>query len=134
MTLKQIIQKYLEENNFAGLCSGECGCSKDDLFPCGEPIDDCQAALWMPCCDCDTPDDCQCPEGAPDGCFIVPVKYGGGMEKFNRKIIKKALKRHRVRRLYHCDWCRYGFGFLFPKCVNQPCNNMNKFQPRLKCK
>lgn len=75
--IKQIVQKYLEENNFAGLCSGECGCSKDDLFPCGMPGDDCRAALWMPCNDCNPDIDRSrpyCEDG--DGCYYVPVKYG----------------------------------------------------------
>lgn len=73
MNLKQIVQKYLDENNYAGLCSGECGCSKDDLFPCGEPHPDCQAAVWMPCYDCDrNPGDCY-GDGGFDGCYIVPI-------------------------------------------------------------
>ncbi len=77
MTLKQIVKKYLEENNFAGLCSGECGCSKDDLFPCGEPGNDCKAALFKPCDDCPIE---VCNRGAivGNGCYYAPVKYGEG--------------------------------------------------------
>lgn len=78
MNLKQIVQKYLEENNYAGLCSGECGCSKDDLFPCDMPGNDCMAALWKPCNDCNRdPGECY-GDGNSKGCFIVPVKYGVG--------------------------------------------------------
>lgn len=79
MTLEQIVQKYLEENNFAGLRSGGCGCSKDDLFPCGEPKEDCQAALFKPCEDCNGKNKPgYCPSESPGGCYYVPVKYGAG--------------------------------------------------------
>lgn len=50
MTVKELIKKYLEENGFDGLCSDDCGCGIDDLFPCGEIPDDCVPAYK---CNCD---------------------------------------------------------------------------------
>ena len=76
MTLKQIVQKYLKENNFAGLCNDECGCGKDDLFPCDEPKEDCMAAMFKPCENCDI--EAMCDYEGLDGCYYVPVKYGVG--------------------------------------------------------
>jgi len=35
MILKNIVKKYLTENGYDGLCDGDCGCRKNDLFPCG---------------------------------------------------------------------------------------------------
>jgi len=32
---KQMIKSYLEQNGFDGLFCDECGCSLDDLMPCG---------------------------------------------------------------------------------------------------
>lgn len=50
MTLKEIVKQYLDDNGFDGLCGDDCGCSKDDLFPCGEIQDECNAAYR---CNCD---------------------------------------------------------------------------------
>lgn len=36
MDVLSIVRKYLEENGFAGLANDTCGCSKDDLAPCGD--------------------------------------------------------------------------------------------------
>ena len=37
MNIQDIVKKYLEENGYDGLYDPDnpCGCSKDDLFPCG---------------------------------------------------------------------------------------------------
>ncbi len=50
MTVKEIIKQYLETNGFDGLCNDDCGCSKDDLFPCGNIQEDCNPAFK---CNCD---------------------------------------------------------------------------------
>lgn len=34
MTVKEIIKDYLDKNGFDGLKTIDCGCHKDDLFPC----------------------------------------------------------------------------------------------------
>ena len=46
MTVHEIILDYLEEHGFDGLCTDECGCSVDDLAPCGcsECVMDCVPA------------------------------------------------------------------------------------------
>jgi hypothetical protein len=33
-TVKDIVREYLEAHGYDGLCSYECGCRLDDLFPC----------------------------------------------------------------------------------------------------
>lgn len=37
-TLMEILATFLKDNGYDGLCNpqAECGCSIDDLFPCGE--------------------------------------------------------------------------------------------------
>jgi hypothetical protein len=44
MNVAEILRKYLENNNFDGLCNSdlECGCELDDLFPCDENAQDCK--------------------------------------------------------------------------------------------
>ena len=44
ITGKEIAAKWLKENGYDGLCNDECGCSVDDLAPCGDSTDDCMAA------------------------------------------------------------------------------------------
>lgn len=45
LTVREIVEKYLEENKYDGLCNcdSECGCCLDDLMPCEEGINECQA-------------------------------------------------------------------------------------------
>jgi len=42
MTCKEIIKKWLDDNSYDGLFHDDCGCSKDDLFPCGSCFDQCE--------------------------------------------------------------------------------------------
>jgi len=44
MTVKGIIAKFLDENGYDGLYddTGECGCKKDDLIPCGDYCGGCK--------------------------------------------------------------------------------------------
>ena len=46
MTVLEIVKKYLEDNGYDGLCNTdfECGCSINNLEPCGAMRSDCQAA------------------------------------------------------------------------------------------
>jgi hypothetical protein len=43
-----IITEYLRKNGFDGLCSDDCGCLIDDLFPCGQPWPDCVPGVSNP--------------------------------------------------------------------------------------
>jgi hypothetical protein len=46
-SLEEVVREYLQANGYDGLCYPdlECGCAKDDLFPCGEPdYDECKPA------------------------------------------------------------------------------------------
>ena len=33
--LRGIVKRWLTDNGYDGLCNVECGCRKNDLFPCG---------------------------------------------------------------------------------------------------
>ncbi len=48
MNIKEIIAKYLEDNGYDGLCCEDCGCQKDDLFPCDNPGEDCVPGYKWP--------------------------------------------------------------------------------------
>ncbi len=52
-TVKEIVMAYLLEHGFDGMYrEEECACRLTDLFPCGEPGDDCEAGYAGPCpCD-----------------------------------------------------------------------------------
>ena len=43
--LHEIVEEWLKQNGFGGLCNAdfECGCRIGDLMPCGEPHEDCCA-------------------------------------------------------------------------------------------
>jgi len=49
MTIKDIIKTYLDNNNYDGLATHCCGCSKDDLFPCEEVFTDCKPGYIIKC-------------------------------------------------------------------------------------
>jgi hypothetical protein len=44
MNVHQIVEKYLTDNGYDGLClpEQECGCHISDLFPCGSDPSQCQ--------------------------------------------------------------------------------------------
>ena len=45
MTVKEIVEKYLRDNGYEGLCNpdNECGCPLDDLMSCsGEYVGPCE--------------------------------------------------------------------------------------------
>ena len=48
MNVSEIVKAYLEENGYDGLCRGDCGCSKDDLFVC-EFFCNCDSAYRWEC-------------------------------------------------------------------------------------
>jgi len=52
MNIKQIVEKYLTENNLDGLAMSDCcACKIDDLMPCDEPSTDCVAGKIKTCGD-----------------------------------------------------------------------------------
>lgn len=62
MTVKEIVEKYLNDNKFEGLFCSECACAVGDLFPCGENnVGNCEPGYKLPC----TGED-RCPNGG--GC------------------------------------------------------------------
>lgn len=50
-TVFEIVAEYLKANGYDGLIceDSHCGCGLDDLMPCGELYDDCQAAHAIEC-------------------------------------------------------------------------------------
>ncbi len=47
--LKGIVKKWLTDNGYDGLYERECGCRKNDLFPCSSDPGRCKAGyiLWF---------------------------------------------------------------------------------------
>lgn len=56
MDVKQILKEWLTKNGYDGLYyAGECACSVDDLWPCGEDLSECEPGYLAPC-----PESCGC--------------------------------------------------------------------------
>ncbi len=53
MNVKEIVEKFLKENNYDGLISddSECACIIGELSPCGEMNEHCEPGYQGPC-DC----------------------------------------------------------------------------------
>lgn len=62
MTIQEILEKWLDENGYDGLCNVdlECGCWIGDLMPC-----DC------PSCDCEAGHKAVATEGEWKGCDVI---------------------------------------------------------------
>jgi len=64
MTLREIIENHLKDNEYDGLCGDECGCEIGELFPCEDPdMDVCKPGYKTVC-----PGEDKCPIG--QGCTI----------------------------------------------------------------
>ena len=61
MTVEEIVRDYLKENGYDGLCEhiGACACSVDDLAPCGEIQNDCEAGTRTEGCDDECGEGCK---------------------------------------------------------------------------
>jgi hypothetical protein len=42
MNVREIVDQWLRENEYDGLCTLNCGCPLDDLMPCGKPEAECR--------------------------------------------------------------------------------------------
>jgi len=49
MTLKEIVKQWIKERGFEGLWREGCACKLDNLMPCSEPGEDCEAGYEAPC-------------------------------------------------------------------------------------
>ncbi len=61
MEVKQIVEKWLRDNNYDGLTFEDCGCEVGDLIPCGLYVVECMAGYKVPCPgpkDCPADGDC----------------------------------------------------------------------------
>jgi len=73
MALKEIIKKYLQDHGYDGLVntSDDCGCSVDDLGPCGcINVYECEPAYRKTCAECGNTS-CDDWDGADGGCFYA---------------------------------------------------------------
>ena len=74
MTVVEIVLKYMKKHGYTGLCNSECGCSADNLMPCGEMQSDCQVGYSVDCDGCEEYDDCEyCPEDPEYNSVIMPT-------------------------------------------------------------
>ena len=49
MNLREVVTKWLQDNNYDGLAGYHCGCELDDLMPCGMPDIECQPGYKTTC-------------------------------------------------------------------------------------
>ena len=49
MVLRKIVNQWLMENGYEGLCNDDCGCEIGDLMPCDTPNIHCSAGFKVPC-------------------------------------------------------------------------------------
>ena len=59
MIVEEIIQKYLRDNMFDGLCCEDCGCGIDDLVPCDANFLECEPAYYNDCATCAIAEKCE---------------------------------------------------------------------------
>lgn len=55
LTVRRMIELYMKENGYDGLCSllGECACKLSDFIPCNDlDIDECQPGKLVEGCIC----------------------------------------------------------------------------------
>lgn len=55
MTIREIIEQYLKDNNYDGLAGDDCGCKISDLMCCDNPTPNCQPGYTITCKDCSKP-------------------------------------------------------------------------------
>jgi len=58
MTVLDIVAEYLETHGYSGLRGDGCGCSLDDLEPCGEMESGCEPGYARPCDECGVKGSC----------------------------------------------------------------------------
>ena len=78
MNLHEIVADWLREHGYDGLVriDYECGCGLDDLMPCSQPSEHCEAAYRRECVDCPDDTDCELQDGYRPGCWHLD-KLGG---------------------------------------------------------
>jgi len=72
-TVKEIVEKYLQENGYDGLfnSSGECACKIGDLIPCwSEGLENCRAGHLVPC---PGPEHCEA-AACGESCWHIGIK------------------------------------------------------------
>ncbi|RLC38217.1 hypothetical protein DRH27_02825 [Candidatus Falkowbacteria bacterium] len=83
MTVKEIVKKYLQDNEYDGLCNTDCGCTIDDLIPCCENSDDCLAGYKSECDPetCPADGDCDFHISAEKPGIVLPEKHEPGEDE-----------------------------------------------------
>lgn len=80
MTVAEIVKAYLVKNGYDGLCTEDCGCGVDNLFPCdGQGACDalgCEACVpaYRYTCDRCLLHDCEYRQNGDKGCFRITKK------------------------------------------------------------
>ena len=49
MTVHEMVKAYMREHGIKGLCADWCGCSVDDIEPCGDMNGECESAEQRRC-------------------------------------------------------------------------------------
>jgi hypothetical protein len=84
--VREFLAKKLKEEGFDGLCNPdvECGCSIDDIAPCGYVnLDECIPAYSWSCHECDPYKECFCPDS---GCFSTDKPPENNLEKSQKDV------------------------------------------------
>jgi len=95
MDVKAIVKEYLLAHGYGGLLGDDgCGCFVDDLMPCPEPSESCEAAYRVQAnCDiCDVRDTCPSEGDKPEWCLVTKVPaLPGGVEPNTAQQAKVAI-------------------------------------------
>lgn len=85
MNVKEIVSSWLKAHGYDGLCNTdiECGCLADDLAPCGEIHEGCQAGHRK---DVDKSTSCSC-DGSGTNHWHICLPRPGGLEEHLRDAI-----------------------------------------------
>ena len=51
ITIREIVTKFLVDNNYDGLFNDDCACENSNLFPCSQVDMSCEAGVRV-ACDC----------------------------------------------------------------------------------
>lgn len=69
MNVRGIVEQWLRQHGYDGLCTEDCYCELNDLMPCGESGTYCEPGYKVPC-----PGPEKCPLGGDCTFHMSPVK------------------------------------------------------------
>lgn len=100
-TVSEIVKDWLTKHNLDGLYHDDCGCSKDDLFPCDSPFMNCVAGYAHQ-------NDCDCPNCEGIDCeydFVITDKpvMPKTPEQPDTRTDEEIVRERITREEYPCD-------------------------------